>query len=349
MLGGDPADAFATAAPGVRIWAKGRAAEHALEASAAHVVAASAALATLAAQAAPAGALREATRDDAARAAPGLPPRARRARTSAAANRRWALGAALELYEALPPAARRRSPREIGRALWPGCNAVTPPDRDALAYARSARSPRTGPSRRSTARWARTRAGWRARGRRRRAAPVLLLRRYPATRNGGDARERRAGAAGPRAARRRARAALETLFAVRAPAAALLAAATAHAAKLPESHADRACAAVCFAVADAEGAAWAPFCAEVVARAPPHGDARAAGWRLAETLLKRPEAAGEAVREPAARALEGLPAAGPRARRARRSASRRRARRPSPSRRWPRAAPRPRPCSRRSV
>ena len=68
-----------------------------------------------------------------------------------------------------------------------------------------------------------------------------------------------------------ARAALETLFKVRAPAAALLAAATAHAAKLPESHADRACAAVCFAVADAEGAAWAPFCAEVVARAPPHG------------------------------------------------------------------------------
>merc|ERR1712025_359026 len=58
MLGGDPADAFATAAPGVRIWAKGRAAERCL-----------------------------AFRRRAAR------------RASAASNRRWALRAALELYE----------------------------------------------------------------------------------------------------------------------------------------------------------------------------------------------------------------------------------------------------------
>ena len=310
-LGGEPRAAFAICAPGVRVWAKGRAAASSLEASAAHVVAASAAIASLEAQAAPGVVLREVGRADAAERCGAFRQRAAR-RASAALNRRRALGAALELYAALQ-ASGAAGPlvREIAGAfrIRAQDEAATPPDEDALAYAQ-----RAVETDGSFALLYQALGEDLLKGARAGDAVKGLLACFsgdpvvpPHTVETLVSVER---ALRDRGRHDEARAALATLFEVRAPLIHLLAASTAHAAKLPDSSADRACAAVCRAIRGAESSEWAPFCATVLKQAAPHGAARDACWRLAETLL-RAGGDGEAFGALVARALDACPAAGP--------------------------------------
>ena len=342
MLGGDPADALATAAPGVRIWSQGP-------------------------RRGDARGERGPRRRGERRPGPLRGRRAGRRRPRGDARRRRRPRAAMpsgRLAARSPPRCRGEPPLARAGAIAParfrgaaprGARAARARDRPrALAGlqrgrrprtgtpwpTRSARSPRTGPSRR-LARWASTTLRERG-GRRRRAATCRASRRSlpPETVETLVSRRARCGTAGgttPRArrsrrARRSGRRPRQTL-----------AAATAHAAKLPgrtrTAPAPRSRHCRSRTPRAPRGRRSAPRSSNAGAAA--RRSRAAAGSARRGDAAQRPEAAGEAVRAPHARYAEGCPRRRtPRARRARRAASRRRARRPSPSRRWPRAAPR---------